>query len=276
MIDICYAIQDKTSNYWKYLATSMLSVLENTNSNINFHILHDKTLSVFSKSILNKITVKYNAKIFFYDVEKEKCNSILNLINDSLSGDVRNNISLSTFYRLFIFTILPMHIERILYLDSDIIVNLDVDKLCIIECSKGIGAVTDLVIAAQIPDEAPYFLNNDNSRIEKYFNAGVLLLDRSNFWCDIREIDNSIKDFFSRYPKLFYLDQDVLNYYFSNYTELSYEYNTMVNVLRLLGEFSIESKIYHYAGNAHLTNCDDCYGVLYYNYYNMVDEYILN
>ena len=39
MIDICYAIQDKTSNYWKYLATSMLSVLENTNSNINFHIL---------------------------------------------------------------------------------------------------------------------------------------------------------------------------------------------------------------------------------------------
>lgn len=275
MINICYAIQDRTNIYWKYLATSMLSVLDNTNSTINFHILHDKTLSVFSKSILSKIVTKYNAKIFFYNVEREDCKLIIDMLDNGLSEDVKNNISLATFYRLFVFAILPMHIERILYLDSDIIVNLDVDKLWRIECPSGIGAVTDLVIAAQIPDEAPYFLNDDNSKIEKYFNAGVLLLDRSDFWCNIREIDTNIKVFFSRYPKLFYLDQDILNYYFSNYTELSYKYNAMVNVLRLLDEFSIESKIYHYAGGAHLTNCDDCYGILYYRYYNMVDEYLL-
>ena len=45
MINVCYAIYDKTGNFSKIAATSILSLLENTESWVTIHILHDNTLS---------------------------------------------------------------------------------------------------------------------------------------------------------------------------------------------------------------------------------------
>lgn len=122
----------------------------------------------------------------------------------------RAHLTVETYYRLFISDILPSDIDKVLWLDCDIIVAGDLKELW----NEGIS---DSAVGV-VPD-----FENNNVRVMNrlkydaaygYFNAGVLLINlkywrRENI---IPIFTNYISD---HYENLYYHDQDVLNYVFS-------------------------------------------------------------
>ena len=125
MINICYAIYDPKDKYSKITGTSMLSLLENTKEDITFHLLHDNTLLQKNKNKFKIMIEKYNRKIYFYNIDD------MNIINMDYIKKLGESIKFSpaTFYRLNIANILPDNINKVIYLDSDTIINLDINDL---------------------------------------------------------------------------------------------------------------------------------------------------
>lgn len=127
-------------------------------------------------------------------------------------------ISRETYFRLLAQELLPESVERILYLDVDMIVmgsletfyNQDMEDNLLVACCTYSAFKPEPHILQQLtlPDDCIYF------------NAGVLLYDLAG---QRREIDPAI---YREYPVLFYKqlkygDQDVLNAVFYGMTKLA-------------------------------------------------------
>ena len=71
-IDIAFSVHDKDGSYSSKIAVAMVSILENTNSEIIFHLLHDDTLSEYNKNFFKKLVNHYNKEIIFYHIKLKK------------------------------------------------------------------------------------------------------------------------------------------------------------------------------------------------------------
>ncbi|MBR1420000.1 MAG: hypothetical protein IJ575_02935 [Selenomonadaceae bacterium] len=76
MIHVCYALRDESGKYSKFVGTSMLSLLENTKSEVTIHLIHDSTLSGENQSRFIKIVDRFNQQIIFYNVDDLAADSI--------------------------------------------------------------------------------------------------------------------------------------------------------------------------------------------------------
>jgi lipopolysaccharide biosynthesis glycosyltransferase/glycosyltransferase involved in cell wall biosynthesis len=122
---------------------------------------------------------------------------------EGLSG--REHISRATFYRLAIPALAPSHVERCLYLDSDLIVVDDIRELWRTDLEGApIGAVIDTGMAWR------GFATEQGLDPAKgpYFNAGVLLLDLAQIR---REHSFETARALAARTAFLYLDQDALN-----------------------------------------------------------------
>lgn len=123
--------------------------------------------------------------------------------------DQRSHISVAAYYRLFVSEILPAEMDKVLYLDCDIVVEGSIKDLWDIDLEgKPLAAVID-------------FENNNvcfSNRLEYdtnygYFNSGVLLINLK-YWRE-HNVLNSFKQYIAEHhTQLFYHDQDVLNHEF--------------------------------------------------------------
>ena len=255
MIHVCFGLYDKTGHYSKFIGTTMLSIFKNTNSEVMIHIFHDNTLTDDNRDKLIHIAGQYHQLVKFYNVE-ELCADKLSVIIETLPPDTyASHFTVGMFYRFFIAHILPAEIEKAIYLDADIIVNLDINELWQIELEdKPLGAIPNLF---QIADEK-VSIERTMKRIlickegfikpEDYFNSGVLLLNLRF----MRNADEILMDgikFIAENPRFVCFDQDILNYCFStSYLKLPVKFNRYVMLARPENELSVEKKIYHYAG----------------------------
>lgn len=197
MIDIVFCTD---SAYEMATGIAMISVCENNFDNdIAFHIVTtgEKTDS-FSE--LSVIANKYGKSIFYYPVD-----------NDSIGvfGKSKiSHISITTFVRLLLPSLLPDTLSKVLYLDCDIVVNDDLQSLWNInlpfDCpaaavadAKGTSAVFHYAV------ETPLDVD--------YCNAGVLLL---NLDCWRRESleKKAIECAEAKLQNFPMMDQDILNY----------------------------------------------------------------
>lgn len=119
-MNIVYAADD---NYAEMLGISIISLFENNKDceEITVFILDDKIKSG-SKEKLNFVAEKYARKIKFYPIPN---------LNELVGVEIKTNErwSLSTFSRLFLEKILPDEIDKVIYLDCDILVNDSLEKL---------------------------------------------------------------------------------------------------------------------------------------------------
>ena len=128
MIHVCFALYDKTGRYSKFTGTTMLSLLENTNAKVTVHILHDNTLSPDNRDKFSYVAGQYNQRVEFHNVEILCADRIAKIaaafprVNESI-------FTVAMFYRFFIPHVLPVNINKIIYLDSDIIVRRDINSL---------------------------------------------------------------------------------------------------------------------------------------------------
>lgn len=196
MINIVIATDD---NYIQHCSVMMTSVLEN-NENVHFFVLTEGLIED-NKQILRNIEKKYNSTIDFCIVDS---NVIKHFPMPSGAGD---HISIATYYRLMMEFLIPPSIDRVLYMDCDIIVRSSLLTL-FEENLNGyaLGAVYQ-------PIRENSYLDFKRLGIESksaYFNAGVLLVNL-DYWRK-HNVTMRLLDFIKmRSYSIKQHDQDVLN-----------------------------------------------------------------
>ena len=211
------------------------------------HILHDNTLTLDNREKFSYLAGQYNQRVKFYNVEELYADKINEML--ALMPEVKNyRCSVGTAYRLFVANILPADVEKIIFFDSDIIVNLDIRELWQIDLGdKPFAAVPESSNGTNAKNFA--LCREGYVRDEDYLNLGVLLINTRRFR-DNELLMKGIK-FVGEHPQCIHFDQDVFNYLFSkDYLKLPAKFNFFTVRVRHLEEINYERVIYHFAGPA--------------------------
>ena len=245
MIHVAYG----TSNiYAKFAGTSMLSLFENTNENVTVHILHDNTLTPENRENFVYIAGRYNQQVKFYNVENEYPDEI-NQFKSNMPPAVLERFNIAAMFRLLLPKIIPL--EKIIYLDSDTIVNLDIKELWRVELEDNpIAAVSEIEDPFANKDFLCQALTLCHAGIVKptdYFNSGVLLMNLKKWRQEAKKIWDGVEFIFNNHKYGCYGDQDILNYCFSTqYLKLPLKFNIFVRTIQFSRNPVIGANIYHY------------------------------
>lgn len=257
MIHVCYGLYDGDGRYSKFTGTSILSMFENLSAppkSVTVHILHDSTLTRSNCEKFIYLAGRYEQNIEFYNVERlcaDKMEYLLDNINKIMQNHFRRYVSIGAFYRLFIPMLNFGNVSKVIYLDGDTIVNLDIQELWQYPIGKyAIAAVPEIQATRDHMIQNKYLLKSGKVKVENYFCSGIMILNLEKF----------DKDFF--YKAIQWrtenlqcecFDQDILNNFFStNYCKLPEKFDSFVGVSKSLDNNVIFRKIYHYAGNTAL------------------------
>ncbi len=252
MIHVCFCFTDKAGLYSKFVGTSMLSIFDNYNNTpppnklIIVHILHDNTLTTDNRDKFIYLAARYGHLVRFYNVEKLCADKIDKIIKLFPSVD-KSTFTRGTLYRFFIPQVLPDTIEKAIYLDGDIIVNLDINELWQINLGEKVLAVVPEDIQGDDPKRKVICIEG-HVKSDDYFNCGVLLMNLKLLRGEEETLMDGIK-FLNENPRvgMYLFDQTVLNYCFSARTvKLPIKFDRMT-YLRRNQETRIGQKIYHYA-----------------------------
>lgn len=196
MIHIAFNID---SNYMQHCAVTLISIFENNKEEaITIHIIA-RGLSDANKSLLKELTDRYNNSICFYEPD-------MRLLEGFNIRKFSKRISIATYYRCILSRILPKSIDRVIYLDCDIVVLDSIRPLWDISLDGvGVAAVEDM--GCYEPERYEIL---QYPMEYSYFNAGVLLINL-DFWRE-HDIAQACIDYFHKYPeRILYNDQDLLN-----------------------------------------------------------------
>lgn len=206
------------NNYVMPCGVTMVSVLENNkNRPITFHII-GMGLKEESKEKLSSISGKYSgASILFYEIKREFLESYNFSLYDS------KYLSLASYSRLFLGAILSKDIDKVLYLDCDIIVSKDLSELWNTDIENySVAGIPDLNLF-----QSKIFENLGYSETFQYVNAGVLLINLK-YWREHNLIKVFLDYYKEKYNKLISHDQDIINGTLYNTTlSLSIKYNVI-------------------------------------------------
>ncbi len=236
-IKIVFSFDD---NYLIAGYTAITSLLVNAKKNTFYeiYILEDKELSNENKKYIRELEKEYNTIIRYIKVD---------YLFDTTK--LKAYFTKSIYYRLLIPRLLK-DVDKVIYLDSDIIVNDDLNELYNIDINNFyIGAVKDQYCNLY---EKEYIKNNLKLDPNNYINSGVLLIN-----CKKMREDNLIEKFIEEsYNEYKFPDQCILNKvcygkilylnpkYNINYLFLNKEYYTKEELNDLL----FNPIIYHYFG----------------------------
>lgn len=224
-------------NYAPYCGIMLTSVLENNKErNVTAYILIDRPLQEKQQKRFRQLSDKYGARIEFVMVNKSFFEKF------PLKGDTKNlkHWSVVTYYRLYAEDLLPKNVDKVLYLDCDIIVNRPIGDLFDLDWSGySVGAVSDMCTEWQ-----EYYDRLGYDKREGYFNAGVLFMNL-DYW-RTHNIGQKCIDFLSsNYDRIFNNDQDVLNAITRDSKRtlpVSYNYQMQLRMPYFFNTFSEEMK----------------------------------
>lgn len=198
IIQVAFGLYDKDGNYAKYTATVIASIFANTKHTVIIHVLHDATLNEYNREQLIKLGKKYSQQIVFHFISLPP--NLLELKGVKIHSP-------GTMFRLCMPDIFK-DLRKIIYLDSDILVNMDIYNLWKRDITNyAIAAVKD----ANLGWRDPKIPIDNNS----YFNSGVMVFNLDKIHKDYKMFDQCIA-FTSMYPNNNSGDQNALNYVFQN------------------------------------------------------------
>lgn len=171
--------------------------VNNKKEKLHFHIIVDDSVTEQQKKEI-KTVISDDANVTFYLINIEN-------IRQYLIVKVEN-FPIPIYYRLLVAKILPKNVNKVLYLDADIIIRHDLYELW--------NTSMDDVAIAGVTNQSDcgnYWNRLEYSKELGYINSGVLLINldyiRKNYYTD--KFIEYIKD---NPTKLLCPDQDVLNY----------------------------------------------------------------
>ncbi|MBR5913064.1 MAG: glycosyltransferase family 8 protein [Selenomonadaceae bacterium] len=269
MIHVCFGIYDKDGRYSKFAGTTIASIFENTTSEVTVNILHDSTMTMNNFQNFVYLAGKYGQKVKFYNVEKI-CADKINEIKEKFPQVTTHRVTIGTMYRLLAADIFPVSVKKIIYLDSDMIVNLDINDLWKIELGdKVIASVpesqADTTFFERV-SRVHHLINSEMVKYEDYFNVAVMSINLDKLRED-RQILQRGMEFVFNTPECVAHDQDILNYCFANdYVHLPNRFDRFVTSERVERQ-PVRNVIYHFTGPNPSMNFRDPLNRLYFQYF---------
>lgn len=243
VLNVAYGVDE---NYLFGVGISMASVILNNQNDVAFHIICDE----YPEDFLQKSELLANEHNISISLYKINVKSLEALPSTKLW-------SKAMYFRLFAFDFLQPKIEKLLYLDADVICKGSLKELVDVDLTKKIAAVVKDVESIQkdVGKRLPEY-NIDG----EYFNSGVILMNL-NKWVSHEFTQKALilltqkeegKAFF-KYP-----DQDVLNILLlKKVIFLPQDYNTIYTIKselkdkthrKYLNVINNNTKLIHYTG----------------------------
>lgn len=211
------------NNYVMPCGVLLCSICENNKDElICFHLIINGVLKEERKHSLWEIVARYNQQVVFYTINDK----LLSICPIGKKGQPIH-ITLAAYTRLFVTEVLPTHLNKVLYLDCDIIVRNSLKALWNTNLEGyAVGAVPDL------GTDLPYHYNRLKYPFSfGYFNSGVLLINLS-YWRNSNLVGEYVKYVKEHSNQLKYHDQDILNaVLYNKKKELPYKYNVLTGFL---------------------------------------------
>lgn len=189
------------NNYVMPLCIMLESLIANNSSEIIVHIIIDESVTDNSKHQIEKVIKKSPlSQVFFYLVREDLMDSYPGI------GRFSRYISKASYYRLFVAELLPSAVDKVLYLDCDVIIRHPIQELWNTQ-------IDDVAIGA-VPDMFDGHISIFNRLMYPYqygyFNAGVLLINLK-YWRE-HDLSERFVSFIKNYSyRIQAHDQDVLN-----------------------------------------------------------------
>lgn len=187
------------SNYVKHCAVTLVSIFEN-NRKEDFHIyIVNGGLSDAERNVLTELAGRYRHRVSFYVPDED-------MLKGFTIRKFSKRISIATYYRCILSDLLPDTIDRVLYLDCDIVVLGDLAPFYYTPLDNVGGAAVEDIGCR----EAGRYEILQYPMADSYFNAGVLLVNLA-YWRQ-HDMAKACVDYYHRYPeRILYNDQDLLN-----------------------------------------------------------------
>lgn len=259
MVHICMSLRDESGYYHKVMAVALCSLFENTSEKITVHVMHDSTVDKSTKVRLESLVKKYNNEVRFYFMDESEYLDV---------ADMTNRCTVATLYRLKIVDVLPKWIEKVLYLDCDIVANLDIGELWHTNIDGyACAACRDQYVKHL--EHRGVELAGGKVEMDDYVNAGVILFNLDHIRRNYDLFSDCIS-FLKDHPSCPYSDQDALNFVFKNKIFcLNTKFNVYTSLLRGKSS-SLESVIYHFAGDDVTLEAEDSFEQLFFKYMAML------
>ncbi len=191
------------THYIPYLMSMLKSLLYFNKTIINLYII--------SKDVTKEILTKY------YDIVNKINIEIIDFDDNLLFlAPTSKRYPKTVYYRLFAFKVLPSNIDRILYLDSDIIINGSLKQFYNMDMTN-----IALIGSTTIKEPLRKFneIKNNALKGSPYINTGVLLMNLDYLRNNTNE--EEIYDYITKKHKFFTLpDQDIVSALYGDKTIL--------------------------------------------------------
>lgn len=194
-MNILCATDDKYAPYCGVMLTSFLE---------NHKAFHTEVYIIVKNSLkeekrLKRLEERYDVKVNMIDFSLNEVASTIDICHEYLTAE--------TYYRLFAAELLPKDIDRVLYLDCDIIVDGDVSEMFAMNID-GISALVAIDTPWHTMVSHPQRLGYPEGK--GYFNAGVMMINLE-YWRE-HDISSKCYSFLKKnVGNLIFFDQDVLN-----------------------------------------------------------------
>lgn len=186
-------------NYVQHCAVTLVSIFENNReSKFCIHIVATG-LTKDDENILSSLATKYGNTVSFYAPDEK-------LLEGFAIKKFSKRISMATYYRCILADLLPTTIDKLIYLDCDIVILGDIRPFWNIPLEGiGVAAVEDIGC-----NEPQRYQILQYPQEDSYFNAGVLLINL-DYWRK-HNITKACIDYYQKYPeRILFNDQDLLN-----------------------------------------------------------------
>lgn len=184
-------------NFVQHCSIMLVSLLSN-NSNVIIYILTEG-LKPENRKIIEEEVVAKGGVVYFCTVDSAIIEKF-----PMPKGHGLMHISRATYYRLLMVDLLPSNLEKVIYLDCDIIINGSLDSLWNINLDKYAIAASKQIGYGHEALRLGYPIEYG------YFNAGVNMVNL-NYWRQNNVQSQMINYIRENYKKIVYHDQDTLN-----------------------------------------------------------------
>ena len=238
-------------NYVQHCMAMLCSLYENNKEHrFAVHLLVDN-LSEKSRVLISQLGERYQNKTIFHDIDAGLLENIQ--LND-IQFNGKKMYSIATYYRMFLPSLLPSEIDKILYLDCDIIVLQDVSELYQLNMEGyGVAAVKDAS-----PFDSYHRFKMELGLQHSAFCAGMMMINL-DYWRE-NECQEKLIEYATRpWKRVLMQDQDALNYVFrDSWFQLPYKWGkTPLAVAPVdqsqrwfdIKEYVNEPCIYHYSAH---------------------------
>ncbi len=228
-----------TDNYAKISGTSIVSLFENNKNvdEINVYLI-ENGFTQKTKDRFTRLADKYGRKIFFIPIPDLNGEGYdLGLVS------IKKKWMFDSYSRLFLDRLLPEDIDRVIYLDGDVLVLGSLKELWEIDLKgKCCAACMDCV-------SEPYYRLFKISTENRYCNSGLILMDLKAW--KKKKIGEKVKRHVQKNNGyVFFMEQTVFNVVLQNeivYLPFKYNVSTLVQVLSYKDLMKLRKPLHFYS-----------------------------